>query len=141
MEKTNKLRVFLAYGLFIIVLANMPGQYLPGILTFSPSLNHVMAFFVMGLLLHRAVRTGYAEIGAMLLGVGYLIEWMQLLGGYREFSFIDLFFDIIGITLYIVVTHYYQNRSIFKAKGYSEFSSNPLADALGLETNKVPAHY
>ena len=139
MEKRTKLRVFLAYGLFIIVLANMPGQYLPGILTFSPGFNHMMAFLVMGFLLDRAMRLTYVEVAAILISIGYLIEWMQLLGGYREFSLIDLLFDMAGITLYIVLTHFYKNR-IKVQKSILSASSNPMGDVLKFEP-EVPVRY
>jgi len=93
--------LFILSLIIISVFAFSPGQYTPAFIVNHDKTAHVLTFFVLTFLMQYTFRTIVIYkimMLAMLLGV--TIELIQLLFTSRGFSFEDLIYDVIGITIY-----------------------------------------
>ncbi len=68
----------------------------------NDKINHILAFYVLALLLDFSFPEGRFDFSkaATLLGFGFLIESVQYLLPYRTFSLFDLSADAIGLLIY-----------------------------------------
>jgi VanZ family protein len=104
MSRSNVMafRLALCVALMVIMyLATTPLHY-PLVENVDDKVNHVLAFFVLGLLADFSFPKrglGPSKIFA-LLGYGLLIEVIQYFLPYRTFSLYDLAADGVGLTLY-----------------------------------------
>ncbi|MCI4625546.1 MAG: VanZ family protein [Candidatus Magnetoovum sp. WYHC-5] len=76
-------------------------DFLPEVFSIWDKLNHLVAFFVLAFLIDVAYKNmeGLYKI-LVLLGYGFFIECVQALLPTRFFSFADMFFNLIGLSLY-----------------------------------------
>jgi len=67
----------------------------------NDKLNHIVAFFVLAFLFNGSC-PGWSAIVrfCILLGFGIFLETVQLVLGYREFSWLDLLADALGIVAF-----------------------------------------
>lgn len=102
MKKLNLLNLartgFVVCLLGILLLALLPAENVPGF-TLWDKFNHFFAFFVLTCLLYFSFNKvkWLTYVALPLLYFGLLIEILQLLSGYRQFSLLDVFADGVGI--------------------------------------------
>jgi VanZ family protein len=97
---TFRLLLSLALALITwVATAELPGPVMFGL---NDKLNHLAAFFTLALLSDFAFRgNGFGPTKfLLLLGYGLLLESIQHFLPYRDFSFLDLAADALGIGLY-----------------------------------------
>jgi len=84
----------------ILILALLPSENLSGF-TLWDKANHCFAFFVLTCLLYFSVNNvkWLTQVVMPLLFFGLLIEILQLLSGYRQFSLLDVVADAVGIVV------------------------------------------
>lgn len=107
------------YAVLIFCLSSFPGKYVPLLFPNSDKLFHVLEYAPFGFLMARAMhRTtalkGFSLFQAVLLAAalyGLSDETHQLFVANRDFSLIDLFFDVIGAGLGIAFHCHGKNRS------------------------------
>jgi len=99
----------------IMLLAVLPDyDNLPELFSISDKLNHIAAFFVLALLAHLSrFRSGIKKQHIFLLIYAFLIEIIQYFLPTREFSFLDIAADVIGLLLSIFAA------SLMRKKGES----------------------
>jgi VanZ family protein len=98
----NSFRVVLCIALAAIMYLATTPQHYPVVESVNDKVNHILAFFVLGLLADFSVpRSGFtsSKIGA-LLAYGLGIEVIQFFLPYRTFSLLDWLADGIGLALY-----------------------------------------
>lgn len=101
-----KCAVFFSTALIILVLALIPNDGIAITLPYQDKLKHIIAFFVLGWLLHRTnITKNHSSTMLFLLCYGLLIEFLQLLLPYRVFSFADIIADFIGIMLFVATVY------------------------------------
>lgn len=81
----------------ILLLATMPLPMPQLELSFSDKLNHIVAFMVLFLLSESSYKVNFWFIFSTLLGYGFLIECIQSVLPYRDFSWGDLLADAFGM--------------------------------------------
>lgn len=91
--------------LIIFLFALMPGQVTPAFIVNHDKAAHATAFFMLALMLHRSFvfMPLVLRVFALVL-MGLSIEIMQYLFAHRGFSFEDIVYDLLGITLYTFVS-------------------------------------
>ena len=104
MSRGNVMAFRSALGAAIIVVAYLATTplHVPLVENVNDKVNHVLAFFVLGLLADFSFPErgfGASKILA-LLGYGLLIEVVQYFLPYRSFSLYDLAADAVGLALY-----------------------------------------
>lgn len=84
----------------LLVLATLPTEQPLG--TGSAHLNHILAFYVLALLLDLAFPQRPFGLGKVLalLAFGTLIEVLQYFLPLRQFSLVDILMDAVGVLLY-----------------------------------------
>ncbi len=104
MKNYNQVLFYLSFFV-IVILANLSKNYYPHFLALHSNevINHIGAFVFLGILIKRAFVLNLVETALLLLLMGVGIEFIQLLGGVREFSLKDVLFDIIGIAIFIIL--------------------------------------
>ena len=104
MKNYNQVLFYLSFFV-IVILANLSKNYYPHFLSLHSNevINHIGAFVFLGILIKRAFVLNLVETALLLLLMGVGIEFIQLLGGVREFSLKDVLFDIIGIAIFIIL--------------------------------------
>lgn len=107
--------VFILTITVVFILAVLPAQEVH--IGFSyDKLNHIAAFFVLGVLTRFAwPGKGAALALLLLLGFGILIEVVQYYEG-RDASFLDVMADIIGLALAVVVTATLRYVSLYRQR-------------------------
>ncbi|MGB5963995.1 MAG: VanZ family protein, partial [Sulfurimonadaceae bacterium] len=91
--------------LTIFLFALMPGQMTPAFLVNHDKAAHAAAFFLLALMLHKSfVSVTVVQRLMILVGIGVSIEILQYLFADRGFSFEDIAYDLLGITLYTLVS-------------------------------------
>ncbi len=85
----------------IMYLATTPSDF-PMTENLNDKLSHILAFYVLALLLDFSFPEGRFDFSkaATLLGYGFLIESVQYLLPYRTFSLFDLSADAVGLLVY-----------------------------------------
>jgi len=90
--------------LTIFLFALMPGQVTPAFIVNHDKAAHATAFFMLAMMLHRSfVVMPIVHRVSILVLMGLSIEIMQYLFAHRGFSFEDIAYDLLGITLYTLV--------------------------------------
>jgi VanZ family protein len=92
MKKVAKL-IFVAYTLFIIVMAVIPSA---PVTTGSDKLNHWLAFFLWAILLRYSFKESYWGIFFYSVFFGAFIEILQYFLPYRTAEYGDFVADIFG---------------------------------------------
>ena len=69
----------------------------------SDKINHAIAFFVLGFLSHRAYTKNYRSVLVSILIFGFLIEMIQHLLPYRDFSLFDMLSNTAGVAAYLLL--------------------------------------
>ncbi len=85
----------------ILVLALLPPGTVPE--PAGDKVNHVLAFASLTLLCHGALSGRPRRVTVLMIGFGALIELLQALTPYRQFSVLDLVADAVGITLGLAI--------------------------------------
>lgn len=119
------MRYILAGLLLIIFLfALMPGQMTPAFVVNHDKAAHAAVFFLLSLMVHKSfVLMPILQRLSILVVAGISIELLQYLFTDRGFSFEDIAYDLLGITLYSVLSM--QTRLVVKVfEKQSERSDN-----------------
>jgi VanZ family protein len=106
----------------ILVLVLLPSGNLPGF-TWWDKLNHFSAFFTLTCLLYFSFNKAkwLSCVALPLLVFGLLLEILQLLSGYRQFSLLDVLADGVGIAfgllfsvLFTIKSKKYLSKNFFE---------------------------
>ena len=107
----------LLLGLALALIAGLATTELPGplIVEVNDKLNHLAAFFALALLSDFAFRgSGFGPAKFLpLLGYGLLLETLQHIIPYRDFSLLDLAADALGMGLYAASVPLLKRRGPF----------------------------
>jgi len=117
MKKLNLLNLarvgFIVCLASILILALLPAEHSPGITRWD-KLNHFSAFFVLTGLLYFSLNLNkvkwLTQVVLPLLFFGLLIEILQLLSGYRQFSLLDVVADGVGIAAGLAFSALFANN-------------------------------
>lgn len=91
--------------LVIFVFALSPSQFTPAYVVNHDKAAHVMAFFILSLLLRRAFPVLTTPTHVMILGLlALMIEMVQYLLVGRGFSVEDLLYGLMGIFLFVAIS-------------------------------------
>lgn len=95
----------------VLVLALLPAEQASGF-TWRDKGNHCFAFFVLTCLLYFSFNQvkWLTYVALPLLAFGLLIEILQLLSGYRQFSLFDVFADGVGIIVGLTFSLLFENK-------------------------------
>jgi VanZ family protein len=94
----------LTTALVVTTYLSTTSRQIPVVADVNDKLNHVLAFYVLGLLADFSWpgTAFYARKAFLLLGYGAVIEIIQYFLPYRSFSLFDLGADAFGLILYAV---------------------------------------
>jgi VanZ family protein len=97
-------RLMLTAALVVTTYLSTTSRQIPVVAEVNDKLNHMLAFYVLGLLADFAWpgTAFYTRKAFLLLGYGVLIEIIQYFLPYRSFSLFDLGADAFGLLLYAV---------------------------------------
>jgi len=107
MTKINEYIYLLSAVMCILTAALVPGSYYPDFLTHSPALNHIFSFIVLGFIFQKVTKLNVLWVVTSLLLFGWIIEFLQLAEGFRQFSVRDILFDVIGIGIFLTLAYIY----------------------------------
>jgi VanZ family protein len=102
MPAGHRLRVaWLAAGwglVAIIVYLSLGPPVSAGTLPYNDKAGHYIAYFVLMLWFAQAVtRRGWLRVAVACVALGVLLEFLQGMTGYREFSLADMLADAVGV--------------------------------------------
>lgn len=105
---------FIVCLLSVSVLALIPIQEITFTIGYDKG-NHFIAFLVLSLLL-AFCNTSYKKVDVIvyLLSYGLLLEVVQSLTTYRQFSFLDLLSDFFGIIFGLIIAKFCQTFVVVK---------------------------
>jgi len=105
-------------------LALTPKDQLPPIHLWDKA-SHVLAFATLATLAGRSWPTvKLRQLGIPLLAYGFLIEMLQLWIPGREFSWLDLLADALGICCYVLAAQFATNRPQGPRSALYEYPDN-----------------
>jgi len=94
-------RITIFYTFLITLLSLLPQKTIPEVqITFFDKFLHFFVYFIFTMLLYMCFRGKWGEFFLPLLipaVYGIILEFLQLLTGYRNFSVDDILFNIFGI--------------------------------------------
>ena len=97
-------RGMLIIAVCLVTYMAMTHRHLPVVDDLHGNLSHILAFYLLALLIDFTFPDKPSVIAklALLLAYGFVIEVIQGLFTERTFSMIDVLADLIGVTLYLV---------------------------------------
>ncbi len=105
----------------ISIFAFSPGQYTPAIIVNHDKAAHALAFFILSFLVHCSFRIiPIYKIMMLTITIGLAIELIQFLFTSRGFSLEDLMYDIVGVSIYVMIYFFIQLLQSSK-KRYRDF--------------------
>ena len=101
LERTTLIRVLLIAALLAISFLATTQRTIPVAGEMNDKVNHVLAFFVLALLIDLSFPSwSFRTKAVMLIGYGFSIEIAQSYLPYRSCSLFDLGADAVGLALY-----------------------------------------
>lgn len=90
----------------IFVLATIPLNIPKIDVSYSDKINHVVAFIILWILFTHAYLLKIWLAFIVLLGYGFLLECIQRFIPYRDFSWLDLIADAVGLSIGFIMSFF-----------------------------------
>lgn len=98
--------LFWACLIAVFILATMPLHMPQFELSFADKLNHIFAFSVLFILFKKSYEVTFWVAFGMLVTYGFLLECIQRFIPYRDFSWMDLIADAVGLSIGFIISFF-----------------------------------